>query len=313
MRGCRSSAGRAPEPASPGEDGGSVRRRPSERTSDESLGSEIWAVLGGGGLKGLAHVGAWQAFEEDDLEIHGIVGSSIGALVGVCLAGGMGWDELVPRALELEREDIVRVNRRAVWINGVKERSLYRGDVLRSYIEAILPVRSWEELRFPVQVNAVELGTGRTEWFGPGARTDVSPLDAVCASASLPVLYPPVHIGETYFIDGGAGDALPLRRPVELGASGILAVDVGAGEEQDAETVVSRGMVAIHQRVFSLMSGRRRRAGIAGWDGTPLRYVRPRLDGYSSFDFDSVKYFLEEGYRATRRALHGEEAPEAPS
>lgn len=308
MRGPRGTAPGPPEPNLSGEHGGSSGlEEPSGRGSAESLGPETWAVLGGGGLKGLAHVGAWQALEEDGLDIRGIVGSSIGALVGVCLAGGMGWDELVPRALELEREDIVRVNRRAVWINGVKERSLYRGDVLRSYIEAILPVRSWEELDFPVQVNAVELGTGRTEWFGPGARTDVPPLDAVCASASLPVLYPPVHIGESHFIDGGAGDALPLRRALDLGASGIVAVDVGADEKQDAEAVVARGMVAIHQRVFSLMAGRRRRAGVAGWDGAPLLYVRPHLVGYSGFDFDAVQYFLEEGYRATRRALDSAE------
>lgn len=237
------------------------------------------------------------------MEVQGIVGTSIGALVGVCLAGGMGWDELVPRALALERKDIVRVNRRAVWINGVKERSLYRGDVLRDYIESLLPVRSWDELRFPVQVNAVDLGTGRTEWFGPGARTDVPLLDAVCASASLPVLYPPIAIGDTHYVDGGAGDALPLRRAADLGAGGIVAVDVGADEEEDAETVVGQGMVAIHQRVFSMMSGRRRRSVVAHWDGPPLLYVRPYLVGYSGFDFDSVKYFLEEGYRAARQAL----------
>ena len=264
---------------------------------------EIWAVLGGGGLKGLAHLGAWQAFEEAGLEIAGVVGTSIGALVGVCLAGGMGWDELAPRALELERGDIVRVNRRAVWINGVKAPSLYRGSVLRDYIASILPVRDWEEMDFPVQVNAVDLETGRTEWFGPGARTDVPPLEAVHASASLPVIYPPVAIGDTHFVDGGVGDALPLARVQELGADGIVAVDVGSGERQDAEGVVESGMVAIHQRVFSIMAGRRRRLAVEEWAGVPLLYVRPRLAGHSDFDFGSVKYYLEEGYRAARRSL----------
>lgn len=273
------------------------------------LGSAPWAVLGGGALKGLAHVGAWRAVEEAGMEIRGIVGTSIGALVGVCLAGGLGWRQLVARARELEREDIVRVNRRAVWINGVKSRSLYRGDVLRAYLASLLPVRSWDELRFPVQVNAVDLGSGRTEWFGPGARTDVDPVDAVCASASLPVLYPPVALDGSYYVDGGAGDALPLRRAAELGASGIFAVDVGSPERADPGAVVEQGMVAIHQRVFSLMSGRRRRSAVAAWDGIPLAYVRPSLEGYSGFDFDAVEYFLDEGYRTALRALRSAGVP----
>lgn len=278
-----------------------------ERPEPGALGPELWAVLGGGALKGLTHVGAWKAFDEEDLQVRGIVGTSIGALVGVCLAGGMGWDELVPLALELERDDIVRVNRRAVWINGVKAPSLYQGDVLRGYIESVLPVSDWDDLRFPVQVNAVDLGSGRAEWFGPGARTDVSPLEAVWASASLPVLYPPVPLGDSYYVDGAARDALPLERAAALGASGIVAVDAGAepeGPAEDPHTVVERGMVAIHQRVFSIMAGARRRHAVKEWTGPPLLYVRPGLAGYSGFDFDSVKYFLEEGYRATRRALH---------
>ncbi|MDX1568339.1 MAG: patatin-like phospholipase family protein [Longimicrobiales bacterium] len=266
-------------------------------------GDQPWVVLGGGGLKGLGHIGAWRAIGERGLEPAGVVGTSIGALVGVCLGGGMEWKELEELALDLEREDIVRVRRRAVWINGVKSSSLYQGEALREYLESILPVEDWSQLRFPVQVNAVDLGTGQTEWFGTGARTDVSPLDAVLASASLPVLYPPVEVQGRFLVDGGVGDALPLDRAAELGASGILAVDVGSTRIADAPATVERGMVAIHQRVFSLMAGRRRRATVERWTDPPLVYIRPRLAGYSGFEFDSVSYFLDEGYRAASEAL----------
>jgi hypothetical protein len=61
--------------------------------------------------------------------------------------------------------------------------------------------------------------------------------------------------------------------------------------------------VAIHQRVFSMMAHARKRAVLDAWSGPPLLYVRPRLDGYSTFDFGSTEYFIEEGYRATREAL----------
>jgi len=273
----------------------------------DELGDEIWVVLGGGGLKGLAHIGAWQALEEHGVPVRGIVGTSIGALVGGCLSGGMGWDELVAPALDLEREDIVRINRRAVWINGIRAESLFRGEVLREYIEGILPIRRWEELSLPLLVNAVDLETGVTEWFGTPARTDVPPVEAIYASAALPVFYPPARVGEAYLVDGGVEDSLPLDRAREAGASGIVAVDAGAGEMDDAGSVVDQGMVGIHQRVYSIMSGRRRRESLAAWTGPPLLRIRPRLDGFSTFDFESVQYFLEEGYRAARRALSASE------
>jgi hypothetical protein len=63
-------------------------------------------------------------------------------------------------------------------------------------------------------------------------------------------------------------------------------------------------MLAVHQRIFSIMTWRRRRDLLAQWDGPPVLYVRPHLDGYETFDFVNVEYFMEEGYRAMREALH---------
>jgi len=62
-------------------------------------------------------------------------------------------------------------------------------------------------------------------------------------------------------------------------------------------------MIAIHQRVVSIMAWRGRQELVGGWDGVPLGYVRPRLDGYGTFDFDHVEYFLDEGFRAMNLAL----------
>ena len=64
-------------------------------------------------------------------------------------------------------------------------------------------------------------------------------------------------------------------------------------------------MLAIHQRIFAIMTYRRRHEALRSWSGPPFVYVRPRLDGYGTFDFSNVEYFVEEGYRATREALLG--------
>ncbi len=269
----------------------------------EELGPRIWVVLGGGGIRGVAHAGAWQALVEARVPVTGIVGTSIGALIGACIAGGMPWDRLVRLGMSLRKEDIAKLNRGVVWVNGIREQSVFRGDVLKAYIERVLPVPSWSDLDILLQVNAVNLGTGRTEWFGHGVREDVSLVDACYASTALGVLYPPARIGGQLYVDGGTDDVLPLTRAVELGATGIIAVDVGSGENADADRILEQGLVAVHDRLFAIMSGRQRREAVLNWDGPPLVYVRPAVDEYSAFSFPHVKFFLEEGYKSMRRAL----------
>ena len=260
-------------------------------------------MLGGGGLKGLAHVGAWRALTEVGFEPAGIVGTSIGALVGALIAAGGSWEQVLAEARRLRRADIVKVNRRVAWINGIRQVSVFHGDALREYYQGLLPAAGWSALQVPLQMNAVDLETGHTEWFGSGARVDVSLLDATYASSALPVFYPPAELGGRAFVDGGTEHPLALERARELGASGMVGIDVGAGENGDATRILTQGLLAVHSRIFAIMTFRRRRELLERWAGPPLLYVRPRLDGYETFDFANVGYFVDEGYRATREAL----------
>lgn len=268
-----------------------------------SLGERIWLVLGGGGLKGLAHIGAWRALAEAGVSVEGIVGTSIGSLVGALAASGADWKEMRAAARALRREDIVRINRRAVLFNGIRQISLFRGDTLEAYYEGILPAGGWSDMKIPLLVNAVDLATGKTEWFGRGARLDLSLADALYASSALPVLYPPLQVDGRVLVDGGTEHPLGLFKAAEQGATGLIGIDVGAGEVADADAIMAQGMMAVHQRIFSIMTYRRRRDLLNHWHGPPLMYVRPRLDGYGTFDFDAVEYFVEEGYRAMSQAL----------
>ena len=268
-----------------------------------SLGPRPWLVLGGGGIKGLAHVGAWRRLQETGTTFAGVIGCSIGAMVAACIAAGMDAGEMYRVARRLRRSDIIRVNRRAAWISGIKAVSVFRGDVLRSYIEDTLPARRWEELWTPLLVNAVDMETGRTEWFGHGARTDVSPVDAVYASAALPVLYPPFEHDGAFYLDGGLDQVVPLERAVEAGASGVVTVDVlGFGSVAGAG-LVREGLVAIHQRAMGIMIRNRHRALMAQHRPLPAVQVSPDLDGYGTFDFGAIPHFLEEGYRAAGEAV----------
>ncbi|HET9947699.1 MAG TPA: patatin-like phospholipase family protein [Longimicrobiales bacterium] len=271
--------------------------------SPEGACRGLWLVLGGGGLKGLAHVGAWRALREAGIRPEGIVGTSIGALVGALVASGVDVEELYRLALGLRRERVARFNRRAVWINGIRQPSVLEGEPLRELIAELLPQGGWSALRMPVLMNAVDLGDGKTHWFGSGARTDVPLADAVYASCALPVLYPPFQVDGRALVDGGLARQLPIGEAAGRGATRIVAIDVGSGGRVDAREVLEGGLVAIHQRVVSLMTWQRRHDMLGRWSGPPLLYVRPELDGYGTFDFEHVGYFLDEGYRAMTEAL----------
>jgi NTE family protein len=260
-------------------------------------------VLGGGGVKGLTHVGAWRALQDAGVTVSEIVGVSIGALVGACIAGGQGWPELSAAALALRKPDIVLLNRWSLLFNGIRQSSVFQSDALRLYIDSVLPTRSFAELALPLNMNAVDLESGDMVWFGAGARVDVPLAEAVYASCALPLFYPPAQIGESYYVDGGIVDPLPVQRAAERGADLIVAIDAGAGKMRDSLDTVQNGLVAIHHRVTEIMGWRRKRELLDNWNGPRLIYVRPKLDGFSTFDFAQTTFFLEEGYRATMDAL----------
>ena len=262
-----------------------------------------FVVFGGGGVKGMTHAGAWRAITESGIEVSELIGTSIGALVATSISGGRDWKQLYDQARALRKPDIVALNRWTLLLNGIRQSSIFLDAPLRRYIELSLPTEQYSDLRIPVSINAVDLETGETVWFGAAGRTDVSLHDAVYASCALPLFYPPAEIGGEYYVDGGVNDALPIRLAAERGATTIIAIDASAGPVRDSEDTVANGLVAIHHRVTEIMGYARKRALLEAWSGPRLLYVRPNLDAYSTFDFGKTEYFLEEGYRATKAAL----------
>lgn len=266
-------------------------------------GGGRWLVLGGGGLKGLGHIGVWRALTEAGVQIDGVIGTSVGGIVGACLAAGMDLDELERQARSCSKPDILRINRRLKWFGGVRQPSVFLGEPFLQYIRDLLPFSEWNDLELPFQVNAVALGTGRTHWFGSGARTDIRPAEAIYASCALPGIYPPAKLGDEYFVDGGTEYPLALERAAELGATSIIGVDAGAGAERDPQAVVDQGLIAVQQRVYGIMMNHNGRELLDAWTDPPLLLVRPAVDEHDTFDFTQIGFYLDEGYRATREAL----------
>ena len=70
----------------------------------------IALVLGGGGMKGFAHIGVMKALEERGIIPTTYAGTSIGAMLAAARVGGVTPDELATRAQTLRRRDLFRIN-----------------------------------------------------------------------------------------------------------------------------------------------------------------------------------------------------------
>ena len=261
-------------------------------------------VLGGGGMKGIAHVGAWKALEEEGVRVDGIMGCSIGALVGCAIAGGFGWRELADVARRLKKDDIVSINRRAVLFGGVREEAVFDGDHYREYIRRNVPLKSFADARVAIRVNAVSLVRGEERWFGTGVDEKTPVADAIYGSCAIPIYFPPLRLEGDVLVDGGVMDVLPVKAAAAWATERVIAVDVGSEITPPAADYFDHGMIAIHDRVLTLnLQQQRRRALEDEWTGPPLLAIRPRIGHLGGWTFDRTQFFLEEGYRATREAL----------
>lgn len=183
-------------------------------------------VLGGGGMRGMAHVGVLKALDTLGIEVDAIVGTSIGALVGAMAAGGFGLERMESILSDLQKQDYFRLNTLKFLLKGARAPSMYRGDHFKQSLGGLLPGIGFDDMRVPFYCNAVRLETGGSVFWGSNGFRDVGLVDAVYSSCALPGIFEPFeHQGFSY-MDGGIVDAVPLRFAKTLRPDLIIAVDL---------------------------------------------------------------------------------------
>jgi NTE family protein len=167
-----------------------------------------------------------RALVEHDIRPHRIVGCSVGAINGAAFAA-----EPTPRSVdridaiwrELDsRELVARASIRNAVALARRGQGLNDHDGLRAVVERALRVRRFDELATPFECVATDIRRAAEHWFVAG---DL--VEAVVASASVPVLFPPVEIDGEWYLDGGVLKDVPLTRAVELGATTIYVLGTG--------------------------------------------------------------------------------------
>lgn len=177
---------------------------------------EIGLVLGGGGGRGMAHIGVWRAITEASLPIDRIAGASVGAVIGAQIAAGWSSERM-------------HTANRAEWsANRVVKRpafplySLLSPSAGERMVERFFGHADLEDLWLPCQVATVDLTRCclSIRDTGPVARWTL-------ASATPPGIWPPVVDEDgALFVDGAVIDNLPVVPMKETGARHVIAVNV---------------------------------------------------------------------------------------
>lgn len=176
-------------------------------------------VLGGGGARGLAHIGVLHVLEREGIPIDCLAGTSMGGLVGALYAAGVPFSVVEKEVARLgdvkEQLRLIDVNISAAGLS-IRGRRIYNfmADLLGEDL-------TFADLRLPLAMASVDLKTGRPIVLQGGLV-----IDAVRATISIPGVFEPVELGDYRLVDGGVLNNVPVDIALDMGATRTIAVDV---------------------------------------------------------------------------------------
>lgn len=239
-------------------------------------------VLGGGGLRGFAHIGVLQALHEAGIRPDLVVGSSAGALVGAAYASGLQPDQLLAAARGLRVASLIDFS--------PSRSGLMRGTHIAAWVDALVAGRAIEAfaIRFAAVATSLESGEPLLLDRGPAGA-------AVQASAAVPGISRPLAYAGGQLIDGGLSSLVPVRAARALGASAVIAVDIYChgprAEARSALGIAGRAMQGQNCRL----------AGAEMAEADVLIAPAVRVAGLS--DKAAQQAAVQAGYLAARAAL----------
>lgn len=250
---------------------------------------KVGLVLGGGGARGLAHIGVLKVISEERLPVDLLVGTSVGAIVGSLYAAGMpikdlekvgeniGWNQL---------SDISTANIVKLFV----AYKLLSSKKMEDYLNKHIGNLRFDELPIQFACVAADLKTGERIILREGK---LAP--AVRASATIPGAFTPVEYRHRLLVDGGIVDNVPTDIAKLLGANIIIAVPIQA---DFSNYNISNVLFILNQAIY-----------IQGEVITQEKLdmadavIKPRVSHVMALDLGKSKICIEAGVVAARRAL----------
>jgi len=238
----------------------------------------IGLVLSGGAIRGAAHLGVLQAFDEEGIQPDLIVGASAGAVVGGLYCAGLSPLELQRIGKEMHWGRLGRLVRPGLGFFDVSR--------MEEFIDELTGGVTLEELEIPFAAVAVDVLSGELIVLRQGSLAR-----AIRASASLPGIFTPLEDGDRLLIDGGALNNLPVYVAQDMGADYLIAVDLvppPIAPLTRPENIFEMWALSI----YTVMRARYTDAHLADV------HIQPDIAHTSFFDFGQIDLLVEKGREA---------------
>jgi len=193
----------------------------------------VAVVLGSGGARGYAHIGALQVIVERGFDIVAIAGSSMGALVGGIHAAGC-LDEYTAWVTRLRHLDLLRLVDLSLSAGGA-----IRGEKVFAIVRDMVGDTRIEDLPIAYTAVATDLLSHREVWFQEGSLSD-----AIRASIAIPSLFTPVVSGDQLLVDGALMNPVPILPTLPAQADITLAVSLSGEVRRHSPTRASGPVTA---------------------------------------------------------------------
>lgn len=260
---------------------GVERLRPGQRP-------RIVLVLGGGGAKGLSHIGVLRALQEERIPVDEIVGVSVGALIGALYASGLSVGEIEKMAEDIGWNALTDFNR-ATMVRLVLAEELLSSSRMETYLNERIGGKTFSDLNIPFTCIATDIKNGERVVFREGPVAI-----AARASATFPAIFHPVPYRHRMLVDGGVVDNLPtdvLPRDENSVVVGVLP----RGDAVSAENLsIFKALVrTIEIQKDIIIDQKRQSADLM---------IEPNVSGVSIIDLGKSRECMEAGVVAARRA-----------
>lgn len=243
----------------------------------------IGLALGGGFARGIAHVGVLKVLEEENIPIRYIAGTSVGALIGAAYCSGLSPSDLEQVATK------VRFKHFARWT--LSRYGFASNQRMIGFLNSILKVKTFEELRIPLAVTATDFSSGEGAVFHSGPL-----VDPVRASCAYPGMFLPVKIRGRLLIDGMLSYTVPTIPLRQMGADRVLAVHL-KGHWTTSEG--PRHLFDVIGQCFSIAQ----EMNCHVWKQAADLILEPDVNGFKYDAFEHATELMRAGEIVTRAAI----------
>lgn len=244
---------------------------------------KIGLALSGGGARGYAHIGVIRALEEFGIKPDIVAGVSAGSIIGSFFCAGVPTDEMEICFEGEHFKDFAEIN--------IPRVSLFSTEGFHDFLHQILGNTTFDELEIPFRVIATDLDHGVSKIFSEG-----SVADAVWASSSIPVIFPPVVIDDIHYIDGGVLRNFPVQ-PIRNLCDFIIGVNVNP---LVLNTVYKQNILGIAERAYMMMF---RSNSAEDSKLCDLLIETEEIADYNIFDLKHIRQISDAGHEAAQRIL----------